>query len=81
MGSLRWREMLEQEGAGVLWLLPGWYVSLQLKTSLVASLIEIALNCIHDLILTFLPVVILKDLNITKRVKVILTVLMGMSIL
>ncbi|PMD64179.1 uncharacterized protein K444DRAFT_482016, partial [Hyaloscypha bicolor E] len=39
-----------------------------------------ALNCIHDLILTFLPLVILKDLNITRRVKVILGVLMGMSI-
>ncbi|PMD47082.1 hypothetical protein L207DRAFT_606140 [Hyaloscypha variabilis F] len=39
-----------------------------------------ALNCTHDLILTFLPVVVLKDLNITRRIKVILGVLMGMSI-
>jgi hypothetical protein len=59
-------------------LVVGFYSS---DPSLLALLIDIALNCIHDLILTFLPLVILKDLNITRRVKVILGVLMGMSIL
>jgi hypothetical protein len=56
-------------------------VSLQSKALILSLLIEVALNCIHDLILTFLPIVILKDLNITQRVKVILGVLMSMSIL
>jgi hypothetical protein len=59
-------------------LVVGFYSS---DPSLLELLIVIALNCIHDLILTFLPLVILKDLNITRRVKVILGVLMGMSIL
>jgi hypothetical protein len=55
--------------------------SLQLKALMLSLLIEVGLNCVHDLILTFLPIVILKDLNITRRVKIILGVLMGMSIL
>lgn len=39
------------------------------------------MNCIHDLMLTALPMVIVKDLNMNLRIKVILSVLMGMSIL
>jgi hypothetical protein len=57
-------------------------MSLPLKSLDVHPLLmDVGLNCIHDLILTFLPIVILKDLNITRRVKVILGFLMGMSIL
>lgn len=41
----------------------------------------IAVNCVHDLILTILPIMILKDLKMNLRIKIILSVLMGMSVL
>ena len=41
----------------------------------------LAINTFHDLLLTFLPLFILKDLRIKLRVKIILVILMSMSIL
>lgn len=45
------------------------------------ELIGIVINSIHDLILTFLPVAIMKSLKMKLRIKIVLCVLMGMSIL
>ena len=41
----------------------------------------LAINTFHDLLLTFLPLFILKDLSIKLRVKIILVILMSMSVL
>lgn len=41
----------------------------------------LAINTFHDLLLTFLPLFIMKDLRIKLRVKIILVILMSMSVL
>lgn len=46
-----------------------------------ADLTRTVINSLHDLILTFLPMVIMKSLKMKLRIKIVLCVLMGMSIL
>ncbi|KAL5326353.1 hypothetical protein ACEPPN_004037 [Leptodophora sp. 'Broadleaf-Isolate-01'] len=51
-----------------------------LYAQIYASYVIGAINSLHDLILTFLPLMILRVLNMSLRIRVILATLMGMSI-
>jgi hypothetical protein len=69
--------MLESEGTGIRWLLSGRYVVVIPSDYVLTK--SLAWNSLSDLILTILPIIIIKKLNMEVRTRVVLCFILGLS--